>query len=84
MASRANGKNKNGRRQVDLDEVFATGTAIDRAMRAAVVDAILEHKRRGAPIAEWSFEEHRVVWTPADQLPDPQVRKKRASKRRAS
>src|SRR5581483_1093886 len=48
------------------------------AMRAGVADAILEHKRRGLPIAEWSFEEDRVVWTPADQIPDPRVKKKRA------
>lgn len=78
MAKKKNGRTKNGRRQVDLDKVFAEGTAIDRAMRAGVADAILEHKRRGLPIAEWSFEEDRVVWTPADKIPDPRVKKKRA------
>ncbi len=81
MTSRKHGHKRNGRRQVDLDKVFAEGTAIDRAMRAGVADAILEHKRRGLPIAEWSFEEDRVVWTPADKIPDPRARKKRPHKR---
>jgi hypothetical protein len=84
MASRKNGRKKNGTRQVDLDKVFADGTAIDRAMRAGIADAIMEHKRRGLPIAEWSFEEDRVVWTPADEIADPRAKKKRATKRRAS
>lgn len=84
MTSHKNrGRTRNGHRKIDLDKVFAEGTAIDRALRAAIADTILQHKREGRPIAEWSFEENRVVWTPANQLPEPRAGK-RPRKRRAS
>lgn len=37
------------------------------AMRRAVRDALLEHKRLGNPIAVW--REGRVVWLSPDEIP---------------
>jgi len=40
---------------------------IERALRAAVRDALRRHKRDGDPVAVW--REDRVVWLPPDQIP---------------
>ena len=40
---------------------------IERALRAAVRDALRRHKRDGDPVAVW--REGRVVWLSADQIP---------------
>ena len=40
---------------------------IERALRAAVRDAVQRHKRDGDPVAVW--REGRVVWLPPDQIP---------------
>ena len=40
---------------------------IERALRAAVRDALYRHKRDGDPVAVW--REGRVVWLPPDQIP---------------
>jgi hypothetical protein len=37
------------------------------ALRKAVREALLNHKRAGNPIAVWQNE--RVVWLPAEQIP---------------
>jgi hypothetical protein len=42
---------------------------IERALRAAVRDALQRHKRDGDPIAVW--REGRVVWLPPNQIPVP-------------
>jgi uncharacterized protein (DUF433 family) len=60
-----------GKRAVDISKLFAEGTEIDRALREGVADAIRDHKRKGRPIVVWSWLENRVVWIPADQIPDP-------------
>jgi uncharacterized protein (DUF433 family) len=54
-----------------ISKLFVEGTEIDRGLRAGVADAIRDHKRRGSPIVVWSWLENRVVWIPADQIPDP-------------
>lgn len=41
---------------------------IERAVRAAVQDALLRHKRDGDPVAVWRGG--RVVWLPPEQIPD--------------
>ena len=41
---------------------------ITRALRQAVREALLDHKRAGNPVAVWRNE--RVVWLPAEQIPD--------------
>ena len=40
---------------------------IERALRAAVRDALQRHKRDGDPVAVW--REGRVVWLSPDQIP---------------
>lgn len=40
---------------------------IERALRAAVRDALLRHKRDGDPVAVW--REGRVVWLQPDDIP---------------
>ena len=40
---------------------------IERALRAAVRDALRRHERDGDPVAVW--REGRVVWLFADQIP---------------
>ncbi len=42
---------------------------IERALRAAVRDALQRHKRDGDPVAVW--REGRVVWLPPDEIPTP-------------
>jgi hypothetical protein len=37
------------------------------ALRQAVREALLSHKRAGNPVAVWQNE--RVVWVPAEQIP---------------
>jgi hypothetical protein len=37
------------------------------ALRQAVQKALLNHKRAGNPVAVWQNE--RVVWVPADEIP---------------
>ena len=41
---------------------------IERALRAAIQDALLRHKRDGDPVAVWRGG--RVVWLPPEQIPD--------------
>jgi hypothetical protein len=40
---------------------------IERALREAVRDALLRHKRDGDPVAVW--RDGRVVWLEADEIP---------------
>lgn len=50
----------------DISQIFEEGTPIDNALREAVRDAVLRHKRSGNPIADW--QDGKVVWIPADQI----------------
>ncbi len=50
----------------DIDKIFKEGTLIDKALRDAVREALLYHKRNGNPIADW--RDGKVVWIPADQI----------------
>ena len=36
-----------------IDELFRDGKEIDTALRNAVQQALLQHKRAGNPVAEW-------------------------------
>lgn len=40
--------------------------AVEAAVREAVQEAVLEHKRAGNPVAAWRHGQ--VVWIPADQI----------------
>ena len=55
-------------RRKTIDEIFAEGVEIDRALRRGVRLALLEHKRAGNPIAEW--RDGKVVWVPPEEIPD--------------
>ena len=56
--------NKND--EVDIDKLFEEGKAIDEAMKRAVREAVLEHKKAGNPIAAW--RDGKVVWIPAEEI----------------
>jgi hypothetical protein len=49
-----------------IDDLFEEGTPIDEALRKAVRDALLRHKKLGNPIAVW--EDSRVVWIPPEEI----------------
>jgi hypothetical protein len=49
-----------------VEDAFRRGTPIDRALKAAVIDAVAQHKRAGQPIAEW--REGSVVWVAPDDI----------------
>ncbi|MGD0091494.1 MAG: hypothetical protein ABSE73_16365 [Planctomycetota bacterium] len=53
-------------KQRDIGELLADKELVGRAMRAAVREAILQHKRAGNPIAEW--RDGKVVWIPARKI----------------
>lgn len=53
-------------REKTIDELFEEGTAIDEALRSAVREALLWHKKLGNPIAVW--EDSRVVWIPPEEI----------------
>ena len=40
--------------------------AVEGAMREAVHEAVLKHKRLGPPMVEW--HDGQIVWIPADEL----------------
>ena len=47
---------------VDLiDRAFAEGTPIDRALEAAVQEALRQHKQAGNPVVEWRDGEMRWI-----------------------
>ncbi|MCY3766062.1 MAG: hypothetical protein OXH06_11635 [Gemmatimonadetes bacterium] len=50
----------------DVSRIFEEGTLIDDALREAVRKALLQHKRKGNPIATW--RNGKVVWIPAHQI----------------
>ena len=51
---------------IDIDAVLEDGTAIDRAVRQATREAVLQHKRAGNPIAVWS--RGKVVWIKPEDI----------------
>ena len=56
----------NGQPTPDIDALFDEGTAIDAALKAAVRDAVLRHKRLGQPIVEW--RDGHAVLTPPEEI----------------
>lgn len=51
-----------------LAAMQAESEAVLEAIRESVREAVIRHKRLGLPMVSW--ENGRVVWIPADQLPD--------------
>ncbi len=54
------------RRPRDIAKIFAEGVEIDAALKRAVREALLTHKRAGNPIAQW--RNGRVVWIPPEDI----------------
>ncbi len=54
---------KNGK---DIDKIFADGRLIDRAIRLAAREALLEHKRAGLPIVV--YQNGKTVLVPAHKI----------------
>lgn len=49
-----------------IDELFRGGTEIDNALRKAVQQALLQHKKAGNPVAEW--RDGKIVWIQPDDI----------------
>lgn len=50
----------------DINKIFKEGTLIDKALKDAVREALLYHRRNGNPVVTW--QDGKVVWIPADQI----------------
>ncbi len=50
----------------DIDQIFAEGTLIDKALKQAVQEAILQHKKAGNPIAVW--REGEIAWIKPEEI----------------
>lgn len=50
-----------------IDEIFAEGTLIDRALQQGVQDALLRHKQLGNPIVVW--RDGKIVWLKPEEIP---------------
>jgi hypothetical protein len=49
-----------------IDQVFAEGTLIDRALQ----QALLRHCQAGFPVSAWRGG--KIVWIPPEEIPVPQ------------
>lgn len=49
-----------------LSELRRESLEIERAMREAVHEAVLQHYRLGLPMVEW--RDGKIVWVPPEQL----------------
>jgi len=71
-SSMQNGKSKNssvnGAQPISFG-ILGDTEDVTRAIRRGVREALLDHKRKGQPIAEW--KDGKAVWTPADQIEVP-------------
>ena len=54
------------KRPKDITAIFREGTLIDRAMAAAVREAVLRHKQAGVPMAVW--RNGKTVWVDPAKL----------------
>jgi hypothetical protein len=53
-------------REKSIEELFREGTVIDEALKKAVREALLRHKKLGNPIAAWDGA--KVVWIPPEEI----------------
>lgn len=53
-------------RKKTIPEIFADGAAIDKAIKEAVRQAVLEHKRAGRSLPVW--RDGKVVWLPPEEV----------------
>ena len=50
----------------DIDRIFVEGKEIDEAMKRAVREAILRHKRAGNPVVTW--KDGKIVWLQPEEI----------------
>lgn len=50
----------------NIDQIFAEGTLIDKALKQAVHEALLRHKQAGNPIAVW--RDGKTVWLRPEEI----------------
>ncbi len=55
----------------DLEQVLADKVMVEKALRAAVHEALVRHKRAGNSVAIW--RDGKVVWLSPEAIPDGQV-----------
>jgi hypothetical protein len=53
----------------DVRAIMLDGHLIPRALRQAVTEALIRHKRLGTPIVVW--RDGKVVWIPAEEIEIP-------------
>ena len=53
-------------REKSIDELFDEGTPIDEALKKAVREALLMHKKLGNSIVVWDGS--KVVWIPPEEI----------------
>lgn len=59
------------RPKITPEQVLAEAREAEAAIRRAVRDAILDHKRTGDPIVVW--RDGKVCWIPADEIVVPDL-----------
>lgn len=52
--------------KVNIDKLFEEGKAIDSALKEAVKQALLQHKKAGNPIVSWKDGE--IVWIQPEDI----------------
>jgi hypothetical protein len=55
------------KRRRTIEEMMVDGTEIDEALRRAVREALIRHKKLGNPIAVW--RDGKVVIVPPEEIP---------------
>jgi hypothetical protein len=53
----------------DIRAIMLETNLVEEALRAAVTEAVIHHKRLGNPIVVW--RDGKVVWIPADEIEIP-------------
>jgi hypothetical protein len=53
-------------REPSMEELWEDGRAIDRALREAVREALIRHKKLGESIVIW--KDGKVVWVPPEEI----------------
>lgn len=50
----------------DISAVFDEGAPIDEALRQAVREEMLRHKKLGLPVVE--YVDGKIIWVPSDEI----------------
>ncbi len=55
----------------DVRAIMLETDLVEKALRKAVTEALIRHKRLGTPIVVW--RDDKVVWIPAEEIEIPDV-----------